>query len=322
MGKEVFNLDKNKNIHRTSIGGQAVLEGVMMRGPNKLATAVRTQDGSIAVDEKLVQLLSSRYKLLKFPIIRGVVSFFESMVVGVRSLMYSAEFYDIEGDEDEEPSAFELFLERVFGDKLQDAIIYFSVFISLLFAIGLFMLLPTVVIGFIKRLVQNPIIANISEGLLRIMMFLTYVYFVSKMKDIKRVFEYHGAEHKTIHCYEHNEELTVENVRKYTTLHPRCGTSFLLIVMVISIITFSFVSWSNVWLRLIYRLMLLPLIAGISYEIIKFAGRYDNSLTRIISKPGMLLQKLTTREPDDSQIEVAIQALKSVLPENRDEDKW
>ncbi|NLY44331.1 MAG: DUF1385 domain-containing protein [Clostridiaceae bacterium] len=309
-------------MHRTSIGGQAVLEGVMMRGPSKIATAVRTPDGTITVDEKPVQMLSNRYKVLKLPLIRGVVSFFESMVVGVKSLMFSAEFFDIEGEEDEKPSRFELFLEKVFGDKLQDVIIYFSVFISVLLATGLFMLLPTVIVGFVKKLVQNRIIANTSEGLLRIIIFLTYIYLVSKMKDIKRVFEYHGAEHKAIHCYEHNEELTVDNVRKYTTLHPRCGTSFLLIVMVVSIIAFSFVSWSNVWLRLMYRLMLLPLIAGISYEIIKFAGRNDNVLTRAISKPGMLLQKLTTREPDDSQIEVAIAALKSVIPENREEDKW
>lgn len=315
-------MKNQKKIHKTSIGGQAVIEGVMMRGPKEIAIAVRTPEGSITVDKKPISSLGMKYKFLKAPILRGIVSFFESMIIGVKALMFSAEFYDLEGGENEEPSKFDLLLEKIFGEKLKDVLIYFSVFVALIFSIGLFMLLPTVIIGFIKNLVNSHIIANLSEGLLRIAMFLGYILIVSRMKDIQRVFEYHGAEHKTIHCYEHEEELTVENVKKHSRLHPRCGTSFLLIVMVVSIILFSFLSWSNVWYRLLSRLLLLPLVAGISYEFIKFAGRSEHSLVCALSKPGMLLQMLTTREPDDSQIEVAIASLKNVLPQNKEEDQW
>ncbi|MDK2933132.1 MAG: hypothetical protein PWP27_942 [Clostridiales bacterium] len=314
-------MENDKKIVPNSIGGQAVIEGVMMRGPKEIATAVRTPEGEITVDKKPIQSLSMKCKFLKAPILRGVIAFFESMAIGIKSLMFSAEFYDIE-DEEQAPSKFDKFLEKIFGNKLQDALIYFSVAIALIFGIGLFILLPTVVVGFVKKLVENHIIANFAEGVLRIIIFLTYIIMISRLKDIQRVFEYHGAEHKTIHCYEHGEELTVENVRKYTTLHPRCGTSFLLIVMIVSIIIFSFISWENIWIRLVLRLLLLPLVAGISYEIIKFAGRSEHPITCAISKPGMLLQKFTTREPDDSQIEVAIQALKNVLPQSREEDKW
>ncbi len=315
-------MDKEKKVHCTSIGGQAVIEGVMMRGPKQIAIAVRTPDDTIAIDKKEVKTLGMKYKFLKLPLLRGVIAFFESMIVGVKSLMFSAEFYDIELEEDEKESKFEKFLERLFGEKLQEALIYFSVLVALVFGIGLFMLFPTVVVGFIKNLVKNPIIANISEGLLRISIFLIYIILVSRLKDIQRVFEYHGAEHKSIHCYEHDEPLTVENVKKYSRLHPRCGTSFLFIVMIVSIIVFSFITWRNVWMRLSIRLLLLPLVAGISYEIIKFAGRSNHPLIQLISKPGLLLQKLTTREPDDSQLEVAIKALQGVIPEDREQDKW
>ncbi|MGE4283257.1 MAG: DUF1385 domain-containing protein [Clostridia bacterium] len=303
----------------TSIGGQAVIEGVMMRGPKDIAIAVRTPEGSITVDKKPVQSIAMKYKFLKAPILRGVISFFESMITGVKSLMFSAEFYELE---EEQPSKFDKWLEKVFGDKLQDALIYFSVAFAVLFGVGLFILLPTIVIGFVRQLTENHIVANIAEGALRILIFLVYIILISRMKDIQRVFQYHGAEHKTIHCYEANEELTVDNVRKYTTLHPRCGTSFLFIVMIVSIIMFSFISWDNIIIRLVFRLLLLPLVAGISYEIIKYAGRTQNAVTCAISKPGMMMQKLTTREPDDSQIEVAIEALKNVLPQSREEDKW
>ncbi|WHH61684.1 DUF1385 domain-containing protein [Petroclostridium sp. X23] len=292
----------------------------MMRGPKDIAIAVRTPDGTITVDKKPVQSVTMKYKFLKLPILRGVIAFFESMIIGVKSLMFSAEFFDLE--EEEQPSKVDKFLEKVFGDKLQEALIYFSVAFALLFGVGLFMLLPTVIVGFVKQLVQNHIVANIAEGTIRILLFLAYILLISKMQDIQKVFQYHGAEHKTIHCYEHNEELTVDNVKKYTTLHPRCGTSFLLIVMVVSIIVFSFISWQNIVIRLVSRLLLLPLVAGVSYEIIKYAGKYQNPFTCVISKPGILLQKLTTREPDGSQIEVAIEALKNVLTQNREDDKW
>ncbi|MCG8501065.1 MAG: DUF1385 domain-containing protein [Firmicutes bacterium] len=315
-------MSENKKICPTTIGGQAVIEGVMMKGPKETAIAVRTPDGSITIEKKPLKSLNMKYKFLKLPIVRGVLAFFESMVIGVKSLMFSAEFYDLEPEEEEQPSKFDQFLEKTFGDKLQDVLIYFSVIVAILFGVGLFMLLPTVIIGFIKQLVQNHIIATIAEGVLRITIFLVYIILISRMKDIQRVFQYHGAEHKSIFCYENQEELTVENVKKHGRLHPRCGTSFLLIVMIVSIILFSFISWDNVWTRLGLRLLLLPFVAGISYEVIKFAGRSQHPIARAISIPGMYLQRLTTREPDDSQIEVAIEALKSVVPENRKEDRW
>ena len=310
----------NKNIHKTSIGGQAVIEGVMMRGPSDIAIAVRKSDGEIVIDKKSVN--SVKYKILKLPIIRGVFNFLSSLVTGVKSLMFSAEFVDIEGDEQEEPSKIDKWLTEKLGDKLKDIAIYFSVAVSLVFSVLLFIMLPAFLTGFIKKLGAGHSIIILAEGVVRIAIFMGYLFLVSKMKDIQRVFEYHGAEHKSIHCYEHGEELTVENVKKYTRLHPRCGTSFLFIVMIISIIVFFFIK-SDVWyLRLVYRLLLLPVVAGISYEIIKLAGRYDTPLTRAVSKPGMWLQYFTTREPDDSQIEVAIVSLKAVIPENKEDDKW
>ncbi len=310
----------NKNIHKTSIGGQAVIEGVMMRGPSDIAIAVRKSDGEIVIDKKPVK--SVKYKILKLPIIRGVFNFFASLVTGVKSLMFSAEFVDIEGDEQAEPSKIDRWLTEKLGDKLKDIAIYFSVAVSLVFSVLLFIMLPAFLTGFIKKLGAGHSLIILAEGIVRIAIFMGYLFLVSRMKDIQRVFEYHGAEHKSIHCYEHGEDLTVENVRKYTRLHPRCGTSFLFIVMIISIIVFFFIK-SDVWyLRLVYRLLLLPVVAGISYEIIKLAGRYDNRLTRAVSKPGMWLQYFTTREPDDSQIEVAITSLKAVIPENKEDDKW
>lgn len=308
-----------KEIHKTSIGGQAVIEGVMMRGPREMAIAVRKPDGEIEVDKKPVNVLAMRYKIFKLPIIRGVISFFESMVTGVRSLMYSAEFFDIE---EEQPSKFDQFLERKLGDKLKNVVIYSSVAFAVIFSVLLFFMLPAYVTGLLRKVIDNHTLIITLEGLVRILIFLAYLILVSRMEDIQRVFMYHGAEHKSIHCYEHGEELTVENVKQHTRLHPRCGTSFLLIVMIISIFVFLFIRSDNTILRLVYRLLLLPVVAGISYEIIKFAGRHDNKFTRAISKPGMLLQYMTTREPDDSQLEVAIASLKAVIPENPEEDKW
>lgn len=313
---------ENCAVHMTSIGGQAVLEGVMMRGPKEIATAVRKSDGEIVIDKKPVTSITQRFKFLKLPIIRGVVNFIESMVVGVKCLMFSADLYDIEDDSAYEPSKFEKWLDDKFGDKIKDIAIYAAVAMALVMGIGLFMLLPTVIVGFLKPLIPNAVLLNLAEGVVRMSIFLIYLALVSRMSDIQRVFEYHGAEHKTIAAYEHGEELTVENARKYTRLHPRCGTSFLLIVMVISIIFFSFLRWDNVFQRIIFRLLLLPIVAGVSYEIIKFAGRSQNKCVSLLTKPGLWLQKLTTREPDDSQLEVAIASLKAVIPENKEEDKW
>lgn len=308
-----------KKIHKTSIGGQAVIEGVMMKGPHEMAIAVRKPDGEIIIEKKSVNALSMKYKIFKLPILRGVISFFESMITGVRSLMFSAEFFDLE---EEQPSKFDLFLERKFGNKLKDIVIYSSVFFALVFSILLFFMFPAFISGFLRKVIESNAVIVALEGIIRISIFMIYLLLVSKMDDIQRVFMYHGAEHKSIHCYEHGEELTVENVKKHTRLHPRCGTSFLLIVMIISIFIFLFIKSDHVFLRLLYRLLLLPVVAGVSYEIIKLAGRYDNKFTRAISKPGMLLQYMTTVEPDEAQIEVAIASLKAVIPENKEDDKW
>jgi len=320
--------------HRTSIGGQAVIEGIMMRGPKELVTAVRKPDGEIVADKKDVPKSRSNF-FLKLPIIRGCVGFFDSMVLGVKSLMFSASFFELEEDEDapaKEPGKFEAWLEKKLGnEKAITVIMYISMAISLVFGVGLFMLLPTVIVGFASDLLEPilpygenwaHIVKTLIEGFVRIAIFIGYLALVSQMKDIKRVFMYHGAEHKAIACYEANEELTVENVRKHSRFHPRCGTSFLLIVMVVSVLVFSFISWDNPYTRLLLRLALLPVVAGISYEIIKFAGRSSNIFTRAISAPGKSLQAITTREPDDSQIEVAIYALTAVMPEDKDEAKW
>lgn len=323
----VIGMKKEKNtgcgIHKTSIGGQAVIEGVMMRGPEKIATSVRKLDGEIVSEIKPIGKVRKN-KILKLPIIRGCVNFFDSMITGVQSLMYSAKFFDVEDEgAEEEPSKFEKWLEEKLGsEKMMNAVIYFSVIVSLFFSVGLFILLPGAVGELIRTVTDNNYIVTFLEGIVRIAIFITYLALVSQMKDIKRVFMYHGAEHKSINCYEHGEELTVENVRKYTRLHPRCGTSFLLIVMVVSMLVFFFIPKMFFIYRLLLRLALLPVVAGISYEIIKYAGRHENRLTKIISAPGMWFQHITTREPDDSQIEVAITSLKAVMPESKEDDKW
>lgn len=298
----------------TSIGGQAIIEGVMMRGPHKIAMAVRKPDGDIIVEEKD----NKSHKIItKIPLIRGVWSFFESMFIGVQALMFSANFYDIDDGK-----------EKKDDKKMEDIpayLMYVSVFVSLLISIGMFILLPNFLSGLIiPNKENNVILYNVVESILRILIFITYLLIVSKMKDIQRVFEYHGAEHKTIFCYENGEELTPENVKKYKRFHPRCGTSFLLFVMIVSIIVFSLVGrHPNLFINLGIRILLLPLIAGISYEIIKFAGRNaDKKCINWLNKPGMWLQRLTTREPDESQIEVAIKALNAVIPENKADDIW
>lgn len=310
---------------KTSIGGEALIEGVMMRGPESVGIAIRKPDGEIIIDKKPLQTLAKRYKFFKAPIVRGAVGIIESMVLGVKSIMYSAEFVELEDEEQSQPSKIDKFLERLFGEKLQEGIIYFSVFIALVFGIGLFILLPNLLAGlmhFNKNTASGSIYYNLFEGLIRIILFVGYIVLISKLKDVKRVFEYHGAEHKTIHCYENEEELTVENVRKYTTRHPRCGTAFLMVVMVVSILLFSFMGWHNILINFATRLLLLPLVAGLSYEVIKFAGRSDWKIMNIVNAPGLALQRFTTREPDDSQIEVAIAALNSVLVEDSEADKW
>ena len=309
-----------KKEHMTSIGGSAVMEGVMMRGPKKIATAVRKGDGEIELDKRAVSSLVTKYHVNKIPILRGVFSFFDSMICSIRALMWSAEFVDLEDETSE--SKFDKWLSDKFGDKVKDIVIYFSLFVAMIFSIGLFFILPNIITGFLSGFIKSNLLKTLIEGVVRIAIFLGYVLAVSQMEDIKRVFQYHGAEHKTIFCYEAGLDLTVENARNMSRLHPRCGTSFLVFVMVISIILFSFISWDNMWTRLGMRLLLLPVVAGISYEIIRWAGRSKSRVVCVISRPGMWLQKITTREPDDSQLEVAITAMKAVITDNKEDDKW
>jgi len=306
---------------KTTIGGQALLEGLLMIGPENVAIAVRKPDGEIVVDKKPAP---KKTTVTKIPFIRGSVNLFRQMVVGVRALMYSADFVELEGEEEAKPSKFDAFIEKLFSDKGKDAVIYVTVIISLAMSIGLFMLLPNFITSLLNLSKEGSgvILNNLVEGLIRIVIFFAYIYLATMLNDIKRVWQYHGAEHKTIHCYEHEEELTVENVRKYSTKHPRCGTSFLFLVMVISILVFSLVGWHNPIINALLRILMIPVVAGVAYEIQRFAGRHSDWLVmKIVSAPGMLFQYMTTREPDDSQIEVAIEAMKNVLVDN-DSDKW
>lgn len=310
-----------EEVRRTSIGGQALIEGVMMRGPKEVAIVVRRPDQQLTVKKEKVEGIVSKYKLDKIPLLRGAIALIDSMVLGIRSLTYSAEMAEEELEE-EEPDKLGRFMEKIFKDKANDVFLYFSVAVALMVSILVFFIVPTFVTSILRRYTERNIILNLSEGLLRMVMFLIYIVIISRMQDIQRVFQYHGAEHKSIYCYEHGEELTVENARKYTTLHPRCGTSFLFIVMFVSIIMFSMIGWPNPWVRVVTRLALLPVVAGISYEIIKIAGRSNSPIIKMINYPGLMLQKLTTLEPDDSQLEVALEALKNVLVENEEDSRW
>jgi len=303
---------------KSNIGGQAVLEGVMMKAPKAMAIAVRRQDGTIELTRTPLRSVKDKYPILKLPVFRGIITFGESMVLGVKSLMASAEIY---GDEAQEmkPSKFEKFLAEKTGKSADDVMIFFALVLAIFFAVGLFIGLPALAASFLRTRIQSTIVMNVIEGLVRLLIFLAYIVLISRMKDIRRVFEYHGAEHKTIHCYEHEEELSVENARKYTTLHPRCGTAFLLIVMVISIFFFSFLGWQNIWIRIGARILLLPVIAGISYEVTRWAGKSDSKAVGIIMFPGLMLQKLTTREPDDQQLEVAIMAFQAATQDEKED---
>ncbi len=320
---------------KTSIGGQALIEGIMMRGPEKDAIAIRSGDEiTLEITPRKVRPQNSFASL---PLIRGAVNFFDSQVAGVKALMRSA---DLSPDsvEEEEPSKLDAWLEKKLGNEsFQKLIVGIAVFMGLGLSILLFFLLPAVIIGFFDGLIESPLVLNLLEGLVRICIFMGYMLLVSRMKDMKRVFAYHGAEHKTIRCYEAGLPLTVENVRAQTRLHPRCGTSFLLIIMVISILVFS--AASPLLLRIpglaamkgsfLYRLimifcklLLLPLVVSITYEINRWAGRHDNRFTKLLTAPGMWLQNLTTNEPDDSMIEIGIAAVQAVLPDEEGADRW
>lgn len=319
---------ENKSCTPISIGGQAVIEGVMMNGPKVMATAVRKSDGEIVMDIKEKKSFMSKYKLNKIPILRGFLSFFVSMFTGVSCLMFSAKQCDLEED-GVEMSKFEKWVMEKFGDKIFDIVMYISVAFSLVLGVGLFMVLPKLIVEWVSMPFGgiNEGVSTFIEGIIRMVIFLCYIILISQMKDIRRVFEYHGAEHKTIFAYEYGCELTVENVKKQKRFHPRCGTSFLVLVMIISVVVFlgisAFAGEMTLLEKILWRLAALPFVAGISYEFIKIAGRYDNKFTRIISAPGVWLQNFTTREPDESQIEVAIEAFKAVLPKDENEDiKW
>lgn len=294
---------------KCAVGGQAVIEGVMMRGSKGTATAVRLPDGSITVNLDETLSCIKKYKILSIPILRGFVSLIESLIIGIKTLNYSASFFE---DEGEELSGFDKWFYEKFGDKSNDIIMGFSTILSFIVAIGLFFIFPTFVANIFKKssLQMGTFTLNIIEGVIRVAIFLLYVYLIGKMEDIKRVYEYHGAEHKTIFCYENDEELKPENAAKFGRLHPRCGTNFLFLVMIVSIIAFSLTGWNSLLERILYRIVLLPVIAGVTYEIIKWMGYSKSILAKILAFPGLMLQKLTTREPDLEQLEVAITALK------------
>ena len=340
---------------KTSIGGSALIEGLMMIGPKNAAIAIRKPDGEIIVESRP---LPKRDKLIKIPIIRGVIMFFRQMILVMKALTFSAKFFDLEEDEAPEAPETQVIpstsedsaepvevapakkqgkigawidkkLNTVLGDNVTNVVIVISVILSLCMTVGLFILLPNFVAGLIGLAVDKKdksfwdvVLMNLFEGLLRISFFLIYLWLASKMKEIKRVWQYHGAEHKTIHAYEHGEELTVENIKKFSTKHPRCGTSFLVIVFIMSFILFSFTGWNAIWVNILLRIILIPVVAGLSYEVLKFAGRSEAKWVKIINAPGVAFQALTTKEPDDDQIEVAIAAMKGVIIEDEQDDKW
>lgn len=303
------------------IGGQAVIEGVMMRGKKLYALAVRTPKKEIVVEKTPIKPAAEKCKILGWPIIRGVVAFVDSLVMGMKVTTKSATLAGLDDIEYDQESKFEKWLENKFGDKLADYLIYFSVAVSIILCIGIFMVLPTFLGGAVTNLLHgDATLRSVIEGVIKIIIFVGYMFLVSQMKDIKRVFMYHGAEHKTINCFESGEELTVENVRHNSRFHKRCGTSFLVIVMLVSIILFFFIRTDVLWLRVLSRIILVPAIAGISYEFIRYAGKHDNLLVNIISAPGIAMQIITTSEPDDSMIEVAIASLNAVLEKEPEEN--
>ena len=317
--------DKQCSTFRTTIGGQALIEGILMRGPEKQCIVVRSPEGLVVKEEEL-KLIKDRYPVLGLPFIRGSVTFLDSMFKGVKALMFSADYFP-EEDGGGEPSKFEKWLDETLGnEKMEKVVIGFSVVVAVCFSIGLFMLLPTFLASFVERVTDSVLIRNLVDAVLRIAIFMTYLAAVSRMKDIRRTFSYHGAEHKTIFCYEKGLELTVENVRPQPKHHPRCGTSFLMVVIVVAILVntavFALYPVGNVFLRMLIQLLLLPLVVGITYEFNRYVGGHDNPVTNLLAKPGLWMQNFTTFEPDDSMMEVAIEAMKRVIPEEKGKDAW
>lgn len=303
----------------TAVGGQAVMEGIMMKSEENISVALRLPNGEIHIKTEKQR---KRGSIMKMPILRGVLVFISSLVQGTQILMYSAnimERYNGPGaiGEGAEESKFEKWITEKFGERaLWNIIMYLSVIFSIVVSVGIFVVGPTALVNWLKSYISNSLMLNLIEGILRIIMFVAYIGIISRMQDIKKLFQYHGAEHKCIHCFENGEELTPDNCQKYYTLHPRCGTSFLMFVMVISLVLFSLLGWPDLVLRVLSRLLLIPVIAGMSYEFLKWAGRSAGLPVKVLSMPGLLLQKLTTREPDSRQLEVAIAAMEAVLTDN------
>lgn len=304
---------------RTSIGGQALIEGILMRGPKKQAIVCRTAEGLVEkVDE--LKLLKDKYPIFGWPFIRGCVTFIDSMIKGMQALTYSAELVPVE---DQEPDKLDQWIEKHFeAEKASKIVIGTAVVLGIALALFLFIFLPALIVGLIKPLTQNLVLRNLSEGVVKIIILLAYMRLCCCVSDVKRLFSYHGAEHKTIFCYEHGKPLTVENVRTESRFHPRCGTSFLLVVVVVSILVNSVVTLTNSFARMGAHLLLLPVVVGISYEINLWCGRHDNWLSAALSAPGKWLQHMTTNEPDDSMIECAIRAMELVIPEEKGSDAW
>ena len=307
----------------TSIGGQALLEGIMMVGPKKNTAAFCDEDGHITTEDITAPSLREKYPILKKPFLRGVFAMIDTLRLGLKALTLSAEKAGLE-DEAESESKFDRWLSEKFGDKVMNAVVMIGGVLGAALAIVLFFFLPTVLFNWLEPLLGAWFSGwrSVFEGLLRILIFVGYIVLVSRMPEINRTFRYHGAEHKTIACYEAGLPLTVENVRGCSRFHPRCGTSFILIILIVSVLVFSVLPWSSTGLRVLLKLLLLPLVMGVSYEILKLCGRYDNFVTRIVSAPGLWLQRITTKEPDDSMIECAIAAVTPVLPENREDGRW
>lgn len=301
---------KKKQTHYSGIGGQAVLEGVMMKNRDKYAVAVRKPNGEIEVEVEEYKGICGDRKFAKLPFIRGVFAFIDSLVLGMKVTTYSASFYE---EEDEKPSKTEEKLEKMLGSKADDIMMTFAVILSVIIAVALFMLLPLFLSDLLGKYIRNASVIAMIEGLIRILIFIGYITGISLMKDIKRLYMYHGAEHKCINCIEKGRPLTVKDVKRSSRLHKRCGTSFLLFVVLVSVVVFFFIRVDNMALKLILRIALVPVIAGISYEIIRLAGRSDNIIVRIISAPGLWMQKLTTKEPDEDMIEVAIASVEAVF---------
>lgn len=295
----------------SGIGGQAVIEGIMMQNGSDYAIAVRKPDGQIEVKKDTYESVARKVKCLGMPFIRGIFSFIDSMVVGIRALTWSCSFF--EDDEEAEAGKFEKWMERVLGEKLEGILTTFVMTVSFVMAVGIFMLLPLLIASICRRFIHSDTGMAVLEGVIRIIIFIAYIKLVSRMKDIKRTFMYHGSEHKCINCIEHGLELTVENVRASSKEHKRCGTSFIMFVMIISILFFMVIRTDVIWLRMLSRIILIPVIAGVSYELLRFAGRHDSRAVNILSRPGMWMQGLTTTEPDDSMIEVAIAAVEAVF---------